>query len=969
MKTTSSSSSSTSSSVATSSRLPAIKKAFDDFGTGTGSRSGTSSTVGLCGRKPIRNRRNTITDCVQLSSLCNSNNKITTSSTLVPFESQKLNKTNEKILSNNGSTSSTTIKLNNNNKLVAAAAARYNDVDLYKINDRLNCSVSLERLSGIIDTLVPKPKMNSDGVAAGKNEDVTSASQSSVVNKILCLYCDRSFSSQKLHSKHVERTHCSTGGRRLSTRTINISSSSVYLGCSYCNNGKITCLPSEDLPALVEHLVNMHSDKYWACKECMLRFPNEETRDRHIDSWHKNDMKLTTMKRPSSVTKIITNNKSKNVQSQREKDSHHSLTTPLTVETDFDATTESDQSSREPTLRSRLRRASIAERPSYSDRQRQELLSSEETFLSRLGIAHNRSPRSRKGAKNRRGCSSELFDLPSSRTTRSSKTTRTTNNSLNAAESAEFIPPKSLNNKTETVVSAFDEDFYESVNLNVKQNLSCYLDGKLESGPTCPSPISPASTEPAVRSVLVKSPLVTESEIHEATTISAFTAFPTLLTAQQYGIETMPGGKMKKPITKNSWKWKWDCVKKYKYVNEGGKIVKKVKQQISGMRDLSKLDMWTQLTMRSKHEVVQRQELGQENLMSVGEAAREEKRKLIEQLNKILDTRVLPQINLEQNDQSIIKLEKPDDALIKTTGQPMLAPTDSSNKLTSQYSQLPVMLNLLKCDPSVESTKRIVLSGEWARPRCYICYSCGTRFSTVRSLEEHKSSKHPFVHSTHYEIVGKELIDGDLFRNFYIPSLALQRHAGYNKKHFFSGNSSTEDSMDSITSYSASFVKSESIDMDSNSRNSKVSLSSIVTSTSSTSLTTAGASVVDDEDANIVSAALIPSKIPCTKCNRDCNGTVDLYRHMLDCSMDYAWMLAKKRQHIKYRYFGTKRRRGNRSGSSSIRRKMVRPKKEASDEASPKSKEPTTPRPRPSDGKLFTTLFSCYLLFSFSILI
>lgn len=882
-------------------------KSCSDGGYGSGGTpTKTDSRSSLGGRKLIKNRRYTITDCVHVNNVRDERNDT------VPFVTHNKN---GKSSSNTGISN----KLNKNKSR--------DDSNI--LNGRLSCSVSLERLTGIIDTLVYQTKMSNE-----KDETIAA-------NKIWCLYCDRTFLSQKLYAKHVERMHQGTSGRRLSARTTSNVSSSNYWGCSYCNIGKITCLPVEDLPLLVQHLVNVHPDKYFACKDCMLRFQSREIMQQHCAEQHTNDKKTS----PKNVTG--SKRKTKTVQSLPDNPPA-SATIPLEVQVDFDSNDTSDQSSfNEPTLRSRLRRTNDSNKTHLHSRKKPQMFPSEETFLSRLGITQNRSPRSRKGAKNRRGCSSELFQMECTRSTRSNKNSKSINNLANLIETTEFIPPKLLNSKIEPIASTFDEDFYQSVNFNVKQNLNCHLDGKLEPDVMSPIPFNSTENIPAIRSILVKSPLVNETEIHEATTISPFTAFPTLLTAQQYGAE-LQAGKMKKPITKNSWKWKWDCVKKYKYVNEGGKIVKKVKQSTTGMKDLAKLDMWTQLTMRTKHETITRQEVelsGDDSLRAIGEAAREEKRKLIEQLNKILDTRVLPQINLEQNDQTIIKLETRDDS--KHYENALALPTNHFTVNISENMDFPASLNLFKRDRNAEELKMpIVLSGEWARPRCYICVGCGARFSTVRSLEEHKTSKHPFVHSTHYEIVGKELIDGDLFRNFYIPSLALQRHNEQNKKSFFSGLCGGDDSMDSITSYSMSISKSDSIDMDSNSRNSKVSMSSLVTSTSLPS-----SASIDDENANISSDS-VSTKVQCTKCNRDCTGTMDLYRHMLDCSSDYAWLLAKKRNHIKYRYFGSRRRRTHRSNSSTIR-KIVRPKKErdTSDTASQKSKEPSTPRPRPSDGK------------------
>lgn len=861
--------------------------------------------------KSIRNRRYTINDCVHPSE----------KSLLVPFADQKKLKD-----------FTTPAELSTRTKI---GGKSLDDFSIKK--DHFNCSVSLERLAGIMDTIPTKVSPNSD-------------KDDAAANKVFCLYCDRSFSSLKLYGKHVERVHQSKSGRRISARTTNNTSVQNYPGCSYCNVGKVTCLESEELTQLVHHLIQQHGDKYFACEKCMMRFQTRELLQKHASALHGyNDAKLkkeSQRKTPRNVQSMMTNI------SSTSSSSSNTAVTPLTVQVDFDSNETSDQLS----LRNRLRRSTDLKAKSERSTRKQ-LLSSEETFLSRLGIGLNRSPRSRKGAKNRRGCSSELFE--STRSTRSNKNSK---QSIPSSHDINESSKQTSSTKIEPIVHAFDEDFYESVNQNVKLNLSCHLDGKLDSGPMSPSPLSPVASVPTVRSILVKSPLVTEAEIHEATTISAFTAFPTLLTAQQHGGESLTPGKIKKPITKHSWKWKWDCVKKYKYVNEGGKIVKKIKQSTCGMRDLSTLDMWTQLTMRMRHEVITRQEnevSGEDNVLGIGEAAREEKRKLIDQLNKILDTRIVPKINVEQSDQSIIKQESIDDIRQSDRNLSGVLSSCSSTADTQRDPEFPAQMNLIKRERADNLQQSVILSGEWARPRCYICFGCGSLFSTVRTLEEHKTSKHPYVHSTHYEIVGKELIDGNLFRNFYIPSLALQRHNEYHKKQFFNNSicNAAEDSMDSITSSSMSLTKSDSFDLDSNSRNSKVSISSVA-SVSDRSYSASA----DDENANSSSDRAMTVTQSCSKCNRQCKGILDLYRHMLDCSMDYAWILAKKRNNIKYRYFGTKRRRPQRSSSSSAR-KISRPKKErrnSDTSASQKSKEPSTPRQRPSDGERNDFYYSAY---------
>ncbi|KNC22438.1 hypothetical protein FF38_08852 [Lucilia cuprina] len=148
--------------------------------------------------------------------------------------------------------------------------------------------------------------------------------------------------------------------------------------------------------------------------------------------------------------------------------------------------------------------------------------------------------------------------------------------------------------------------------------------------------------QPQIRSTLVKSPIVVttmDSEIHAATSLAVVIAFPTLLAAEQFGGDA-----------------------------SSVKIQNETSHAGIARRDLSKLDMWTQLTMSQKHELLQQQKVNQTHednhwhhvataANTSADLSREEKQRFNDQLNFILDMRLLPHIILEQNEQAIIKLE------------------------------------------------------------------------------------------------------------------------------------------------------------------------------------------------------------------------------------------------------------------------------------------------------------------------
>lgn len=208
-------------------------------------------------------------------------------------------------------------------------------------------------------------------------------------------------------------------------------------------------------------------------------------------------------------------------------------------------------------------------------------------------------------------------------------------------------------------------------------------------------------------------------------------------------------------------------MKKFTLINEGGRLVKKPKQaSCLGQRDLSKLDMWTQLTMRQKHD------LSTLSLTLAEQELDQEQRRLLEQLNLILDHRLLPHIILEQNEQAVIKCEQDDDededddnggvggGIGGGTGSRHRDPAD--DLLTQGFAD-EGFLSLLQLQPKSASRStgshlvrsseamrsgggeervrsRLVLGGEWARPRLYLCICCGAKFDQRKSWRSTRPS-------------------------------------------------------------------------------------------------------------------------------------------------------------------------------------------------------------------------------------
>ncbi|GLV38667.1 uncharacterized protein CBL_05666 [Carabus blaptoides fortunei] len=71
-------------------------------------------------------------------------------------------------------------------------------------------------------------------------------------------------------------------------------------------------------------------------------------------------------------------------------------------------------------------------------------------------------------------------------------------------------------------------------------------------------------------------------------------------------------------------------------------------------------------------------------------------------------------------------------------------------------------------DAEMQDNKLVELSGEWARPRIYICATCGLKLPNLKSLDDHKNANHPQIWCSHYEFVGNQ---SQIYRHLSIPGL------------------------------------------------------------------------------------------------------------------------------------------------------------------------------------------------------
>ncbi|CAO1412583.1 unnamed protein product [Diamesa tonsa] len=704
------------------------------------------------------------------------------------------------------------------------------------------------------------------------------------IEKTYCLFCDKAFVNNVDQQNHINREHKPIkiqGRSRKSERIVkNLNSeSSAFPGCFYCNKEKKT--RTDDLDLLFQHLLSVHKDVYFGCKcknfrsleksslvfhrkNCKIHSTNNKL-SRYVDKSVKNvtDNRKVANRTQSNELKCdnligLATNEIKNDllplplninAIQKKSDRNKSKSSNKSSESSSGTVKKSFSSSSSSTS------SRTSEEYNILTRQKKNIIL-KEPVLFRLGVTQNRSPaNSKKSLKTTKNgfntvelktsppvistnSVSNIISPTATKVLRTKTSKLLNNNNTNSSEAIEHVQ------KNEIVNIEFDEDFYKTIGLNIKVNLNNYIDGKIDSTPERKNrsvfDLTACGSQPINKPTTITDN--NDREIHEATNFELSTPFPALLTADQYGFGDN-ANKIKRQITKNSWKWRWDLIKKYKYVNEGGKIVKKVKQITTGQKDLSKLDMWTQLSMRTRYENQYNQHDPLKHDLT-HQASRLIKSKNIEDLNDILDRRIIPEITKEQFDQTIIKHEivDPDE------NEEMKTETDDT---TDTVPDILKMFNLERSKTT--PTSNVVLSGEWARPRCYICYDCGQKFDLIKSLEDHKNSEHPYVVSAHYEIVGRENLEKHLYKNLFLPKKALQTN---------------------------SYARNTAISNDSKSNE---------TTEASTSSENSSKFMTDQKETE------------CSKCLKMIkhSSEMDIYRHILDCIGDNVWLQAKKR--MKYR--------------------------------------------------------------------
>ncbi|XP_045783832.1 uncharacterized protein LOC123880015 isoform X2 [Maniola jurtina] len=261
----------------------------------------------------------------------------------------------------------------------------------------------------------------------------------------------------------------------------------------------------------------------------------------------------------------------------------------------------------------------------------------------------------------------------------------------------------------------FDTSFYSKVASNVQENLTKFLDGSCNFNP---DPENTIKTRKAKNIVA----------------INTVEGFPILLACEQFSRHGFDGYMPRAIAPKH--KWKWDNLENDKSLMSPEQLKRDSHTNNCIISLVSSLDIWTQLCMRRKYE-------SKFNKSPVQKKT--EKQKIIgKELKEILESRELPASTSQ---------------VVKYTGPP--APGRSP-------AEFPASLGLVPTAPSFD-LKPAVLSGEWVRPRCYVCCACGAQTHDSKGLSSHISAEHPNAQIQHYEIVGDVLLNSDILKHLYVP--------------------------------------------------------------------------------------------------------------------------------------------------------------------------------------------------------
>lgn len=731
------------------------------------------------------------------------------------------------------------------------------------------CSVPLDRVQGLI----------SDGVIASKKQ---------ITKKLLCLYCDRTFVTTNLRQKHVDRCHSVKQTRRQSSRRF--PTQETLTNCIYCDKLNKT---DHSLKELFVHLASAHANKYFACVPCEDRFATLPLLSDHNATVHTTTKTpdIAPSEAPSPAEKTETENNA--VKLTRSK--------KCSNKTNLDASEETIVKSEDVLLSVSSKKVDKIKKKSVTCHRelRSKKLAVKSTKIGgkRVTRLQHKVLETSKTYKKQTKTSSKSTEDASKNSEKPHRSSASINPypQFDSFFQVKKITDHSIDNlriSTLTFDDVFDKAFYNRIKCNIQENLLNHIDGKLFKNEESESRIS--NFEKVVNP---------HQEIHNGASlienfgcdISLNAATPVAnLLSSQFGedLESQIEYGSKASKKKNT-QTRSDEVH-YKYFTRRKYQASILESKEN--RDLSKLDMWTQLVIKNRQQKIANDKKSPKELLDYTKGQEYKTKQQQEELNRILDKRgpfedlkeeatkkaaldkmisndgtineenlsvaadvlneIVDNICLNQAEEILEhKVFDTIEEIISVENRPKSEISDylrlrcSSSVKTEEEIDKSDRITLICSSqetenfeaPTATSRKKnelVELTGEWARTKIYICAACGLKVSNMKQLIEHKGVYHQNVWCQHYEFVGNQ---SELYRHLSIPGLGKIGQV--------------------------------------------------------------------EKDATVRFWQRSTARL-CSKCSKLCNSLGELHRHVLECGGDWSWMLARKK--CKYRPFGAKTRRKRR---------------------------------------------------------
>ncbi|XP_034942344.1 uncharacterized protein PF11_0213-like [Chelonus insularis] len=297
----------------------------------------------------------------------------------------------------------------------------------------------------------------------------------------------------------------------------------------------------------------------------------------------------------------------------------------------------------------------------------------------------------------------------------------------------------------------FDSSFYSSVSCNIRENLLHHLDGKLLNNANNYSLVSHDIKQPQQQHY---------QSFHESGNQIQFPIDISLTAAT--------------PVDSKEYSPSDKCENSSKYAQKPGKTSRSHPRRVSfekynfprkydgkeqwtcSIKDLSKFDIYTQLTLKKKQELLK------------------EKNQSTPETMVNLSNSEIGQTNLnDSSEDAITPLPDAENTSETPVAKEKMSGVEDDDSQDTQFSlEFGNFMKLRRwdeCPPETIKSKEIVyaeLTGEWSRPRVYICGACSSRYLTLKEMEDHKVTSHPNVWCSHLEFSGDQR---ELYKHLFLP--------------------------------------------------------------------------------------------------------------------------------------------------------------------------------------------------------